>query len=80
MQAAQRTNYDLFNSKVGTTTEEKIDAQKQKFEEYIGNLEDYDALYELEAKYIKKGYYRRPFNTDLRHRESNPLWASMKAD
>ena len=56
-----------------------MEEKKQKFEEYITALSDYETLYELEADSIKNSYYRKPWTTELGHRDLNPAWNRMKA-
>ena len=79
LQAARKTKTDLFNLEADGSSDEKIDGQKKKIEEYVQTLSDYEALYDMEAKNIKDGYYRKPFTTEIGHREINPAWARMKA-
>lgn len=70
---------DLFKVDSEGTADDKIDAQKKKYEEYISALGDYEALYDMEVANIHKGYYRQPFTAGMGHREINPAWAQMKA-
>lgn len=77
--AANQKKLDLFAVDAGSSTDEKIDAQKKKYEEYVTLLQDYEVLYDLEAENIKKGYYRAPWTGEVGHRELNPAWALNKA-
>ena len=70
----------MFNVNATGSTEDKIEAQKKKYEEYITALAEYEALYEIEVENIHKGFYRAPFTTELGHREINPVWARSKAN
>lgn len=77
--AARKQKLNLFKPNEDDTDEQKMEFKKQKFEEYITALTDYEALYELEAENIKQSYYKMPFTTELGHRDLNPAWNRMKA-
>ena len=79
---------DLFKVPAGESDEtlyneaedkdEKKEQQKDIYEEYINKLEDYEKLFDFEAENVGKGYYRPPWNADIRHKELNPFFALSK--
>ena len=77
--AARKQKLNLFKPNEDDDDDQKMEFKKQKFEEYITALTDYEALYGIEADNIKMSYYKKPFTSELGHRDLNPAWNRMKA-